>query len=120
MAYTREAKQTFEVSYPLQEVWDALPKAIVKLEWKVLEVDEVNHHAKVKTKGAFLSYGSDMQIDLRPLADKATKMTITAETPVTTITSMADYGRTGERINVLIATMGKIMSGDNPQEPEKT
>ena len=120
MAYTREAKESFEVSYPLQEVWDALPKAIVKLEWKVLEVDEFKHHARVKTKGAFLSYGSDMQIDLTPLTDKTTKMTITAETPVTTITSMADYGRTGERVNVLIATMGQIMSGGNPPQTEKT
>jgi carbon monoxide dehydrogenase subunit G len=112
MAYTREGKETFEVSYPIKDVWEAIPKAIAKLEWKVEEVDQEKHHAKIKTRGAFLSYGSEMQIDVTAIDEKTTKMTITAETPVTTITSIADYGRTGERINVFIATMGKIMSGE--------
>ena len=112
MAYSREEKETFEVSYPLQAVWDAIPKAIAKLEWKIESVDHAAHHVKVKTRGAFLSYGSEMEITLTATDEKTTKMSITAVTPVTTITSMADYGRTGERINVFIATMGKIMSGE--------
>lgn len=111
MAYAREAKETFEVEYPLNTIWEALPKAIAKIEWKVKEVDEVNHHAKIRTKGAFLSYGSEMEIELTPINEKKTKMTVTVETPVTTITAMADYGRTRERIAVLISTLGKIMSG---------
>jgi len=111
MAYTREEKEIFEVSYTIKDVWEAIPKAIAKLEWEVESADEVTHHAKIKTKGAFLSYGSEMQIDLIALDEKTTKLSISAETPVTTITAMADYGRTGERINVFIATMGKIMSG---------
>jgi hypothetical protein len=50
-----------------------------------------------------------MEISLTAVDEKTTKMSITAETPVTTITAMADYGRTNERINVFIATIGKIM-----------
>ena len=111
MAYTRAGKETFEVSYPLNAIWEAIPKAVAKLEWKVEETDEATHHVKVKTKGAFLSYGSAMEIDLTAINEKATKMSISAETPVTTITAMADYGRTRERIDVLIATLGKLMSG---------
>jgi len=111
MAYTRQGKETYEVSYPLEAVWEALPKALAKLEWQVQEVDQAKHHAKIKTKGAFLSYGSEMEIDLAPINEKTTKMSISAETPVTTITAMADYGRTRERIAVLISTLGKIMSG---------
>ena len=111
MAYTREGKETFEVSYPLNALWEAIPKAVAKLEWTIEEADEAKHHVKIKTKGAFLSYGSKMEIDLSGVDDKTTKMTVSAETPVTTITAMADYGRTRERIDVLIATLGKLMSG---------
>jgi len=112
MAYMREGKEAFEVSYPLQAVWDAIPRAIAKLEWKVDAVDEAAHNVKIQTKGAFLSYGSKMEVTLTATGEKTTKMSITAETPVTTITAMADYGRTNERINVFIATIGKIMSGE--------
>jgi len=110
VAYTRQGKETFEVSYPLNAIWEAIPKAIAKLEWKIEETDESTHHLKVKTRGAFLSYGSKMEIDLTAVDEKTTKMSVLAETPVTTITAMADYGRTRERIDVLIATLGKIMS----------
>jgi len=111
MAYTREGKETFEVSYPLNAIWEAIPKAIARLEWKIEKSDEAKHHLEIKTKGAFLSYGSTMAIDLSVINEKTTKMSISAETPVTTITSIADYGRTRERIAVLIETLGKIMSG---------
>ncbi|MGA2523012.1 MAG: hypothetical protein ABSF65_02525 [Candidatus Bathyarchaeia archaeon] len=109
MAYTRDGKETFEVSYPIDAIWQAIPKVIAKLEWKVESADLATHHVKIKTKGAFLSYGSKMEISLTAVDEKTTKMSITAETPVTTITAMADYGRTNERINVFIATIGKIM-----------
>jgi|SRR5208283_5557747 hypothetical protein len=109
MAYTRDGKETFEVSYPIDAIWQAIPKVIAKLEWKVESADLATHHVKIKTKGAFLSYGSEMEISLTAVDEKTTKMSITAETPVTTITAMADYGRTNERINVFIATIGKIM-----------
>ena len=109
MAYTRDGKETFEVSYPIDAIWQAIPKVIAKLEWKVESADLATHHVKIKTKGAFLSYGSKMEISLTAVDEKTTKMSITAETPVTTITAMADYGRTNERINVFISTIGKIM-----------
>ena len=111
MAYTREGKEVFEVDYPVKDVWEAIPKAVAKLEWTLKAANETTHHVEVKTKGAFLSYGSEIRIDLEAVDPKMTKMSISAETPVTTITSMADYGRTSERIEVFIATMGKIMSG---------
>ena len=111
MAYTREGKETFEVSYPIDTIWQAIPKAIAKLEWKVEEADVATHHAKIKTRGAFLSYGSVIQLELTAVDEKTTKMSITAETPVTTITAMADYGRTNERIEALISTLYKLLSG---------
>ena len=109
MAYTREDAEKIEVSYPLDAIWQAIPKAVAQLEWAIEEADEARHHFKIKTKGAFLSYGSTMQVDLTAINGKTTKMSISAETPVTTITSMADYGRTHERIDVLIGTLAKLM-----------
>ena len=37
-------------------------------------------------------------------------MSLIAETPVTTITSVADYRRTNERIGQFVTTLAKIMS----------
>ena len=110
MAYLREEKEKIEVSYPLNAVWEAIPKAVAKLEWTIQETNEETHHLKIKTKGAFLSYPSKLVIDLLKVDEKTSQMSISAETPVTTITSVADYGRTRERIEVLVATLSKLMS----------
>jgi hypothetical protein len=111
MAYSREEKENLEVSYPINAIWEAIPKAIAKLEWKIQETNEETHHLKVKTKGAFMSYPSTLKIDLAVVNEKTTRMIIAAETPVTTITSVADYGRTRERIDQFITTLAKLLSG---------
>jgi hypothetical protein len=112
MAYLREAKETLEVSYPLNTVWEAIPKATAKLEWTIQEANAETHTFKIKTKGAFLSYPSNLTVNLSKVDENTTKMSIAAETPVTTITSMADYGRTGERIEVLVSTLAKLMAAN--------
>ncbi|MGD0406862.1 MAG: hypothetical protein ABSB10_09470 [Candidatus Bathyarchaeia archaeon] len=111
MAYSREEKENLEVSYPINAIWEAIPKAIAKLEWKIQETNEEAHHLKVKTKGAFMSYPSTLKIDLAAVNEKTTRMIIVAETPVTTITSVADYGRTRERTEQFVTTLAKLMSG---------
>jgi hypothetical protein len=113
MAYLREEKDTFEIAYPLEEVWLKVPKAVRRLkEWKILEKDDQAHTAKIKTKGAFLSYGSIMHIEAKEVDEKTTRMTLTAETPVTTITSVADFGRTRDRIDQFIAELAHLMNKD--------
>ena len=111
MAYLREDKENLEVSYPLEAIWEAIPKAIDQLEWKIEEKDEAKHHLKIKTKAGFVSYPSTLKIDLSAIDDKKTRMSIIAETPVTTITSIADYGRTRNRISQFVIALGKLMSG---------
>ena len=111
MAYLREDKENLEVSYPLSRIWEAIPKAIDQLNWKILEKDEVTHHLKIKTKGGFISYPSTLKIDLSAIDEKTTRMFIGAETPVTTITSVADYGRTRNRIAQFVTSLGKLLSG---------
>jgi uncharacterized lipoprotein len=111
MAYSREEKENLEVSYPINAIWEAIPKAIAKLDWKIQETNEETHHLKVKTKGAFMSYPSTLKIDLSAVDEKTTRMSIATETPVTTITSVADYGRTRERTEQFVTTLAKLMSG---------
>jgi uncharacterized lipoprotein len=109
MAYAREEKENLEVDYPLNELWESLPKAVEQLNWKIEETNQEKHHLVVKTKGGFLSYPSKLLIDLIEVNEKATRMNIMAETPVTTITSIADYGRTRDRIEQLVVTLAKIL-----------
>jgi hypothetical protein len=111
MAYLKEQKEKIEVSYPLIVIWEAIPKAIEKLEWKIQEADEETHHLSVKTKGGFISYPSTLKIELSSIDEKTTQMSVIAETPVTTITSMADYGRNDERIGKFVTTLAKLISG---------
>jgi hypothetical protein len=110
MAYLREEKETVEVSYPLNKVWEAIPKAVAYLEWTIQETNQETHTLKIKTKGAFLSYPTKLTVNLSEIDEENTKMHVEGETPVTTITSVADYGRTGERIEVLVATLSKQMA----------
>lgn len=109
MAYVREENENLEVSYPLDTIWKAIPKAVKQLDWKIEETDEATHHLKIKTKGGFISYGSTIKVDLSVIDEKTTKMVLAAETPVTTITSVADYGRTRERIEQLVVALAKLM-----------
>ncbi len=110
MAYLREEKETLEVTYPLNTVWESIPKAVENSGWTIEEANQDTHHVKIKTKGAFLSYPSILTLDLSVIDEKTTKMIIKGETPVTTITSVADYGRTGERIEVLVAALSKVIA----------
>jgi hypothetical protein len=111
MAYAREEKENLEVSYPINTIWAAIPKAIAKLEWIIQETNKETHYVKIKTKGAFLSYPSKLEVNLSKIDEKTTKMSIAAETPVTTITSVADYGRTSERVDAFVTTLSKMMGG---------
>jgi uncharacterized lipoprotein len=110
MAYLREEKENLEVSHPMNAIWETIPKVIAKLEWKVQETNEGAHRLRVKTKGAFMSYPSTLSIDLVEVTDETTRVSIKAETPVTTITSTVDFGRTRERIEQFVATLAKLMS----------
>jgi hypothetical protein len=99
MAYLRKENETVEIDYPLDQVWAAVPKALKKLKWTIKEKDDAAHHIKTKTKGAFMSYPSTLIIDAAAVDEKTARVKVTAETPVTTITSIADFGRTHDRID---------------------
>ncbi|MDR2700045.1 MAG: hypothetical protein LBC12_04445 [Nitrososphaerota archaeon] len=113
MAYTREETENIEIDYPIIQLWENIPKAIEKLEWTIQESNKDTYHLTVKTKGAFMSYPSNMKIALLPVDDKTTRMLIAGETPVTTITSVLDFGRTRERIERFVVTLAQLMEKKN-------
>ncbi len=123
MAYLRDEDEKFEVDYPLEKIWKSIPEVTKILEWQIEEKDEVTHKVKLKTKGGFMAYSSVMFVEVASVDEKKTRMSIKAETPVTTITSVLDFGRTRDRIGQFIEVLAKQMekkkqpppSGDNPK-----
>ncbi len=109
MAYLRNENEKLEIDYPLEKIWTTIPEVIKILEWKIEEKDEAAHKAKVKTKGGFMAYSSTLSIEVTAIDEKSTSMTINAETPVTTITSVVDFGRTKDRIGQFIEILAKEM-----------
>jgi hypothetical protein len=109
MAYLRNENENLEVDYPLEKIWAAIPGVIKILEWQIEEKDDVAHKAKVKTKGGFMAYGSTFNIEVTSVDDNTTRLSINAETPVTTITSIIDFGRTRDRIGQFIEILAKQM-----------
>jgi hypothetical protein len=109
MAYLRNENENIEIDYPLETIWAAIPEATKILEWKIEEKDDGSHKAKVKTKGGFMAYSSTLTLELTPVDEKTTRMGISAETPVTTITSVIDFGRTRDRMGQFIEILAKLM-----------
>ncbi|MDR2203559.1 MAG: hypothetical protein LBE76_04565 [Nitrososphaerota archaeon] len=113
MAYTREETETVEVDYPIEQLWESIPKAITHLEWTIQESDKTRYYLMIQTNGAFMSYPSNIKIVLDPINDKTTRMLIAGETPITTVTAVLEFGRTRQRIEILIVTLANIMENKN-------
>jgi hypothetical protein len=113
MAYLRKEKEIVEMDYPISKVWESIAKAITSLEWKTEETNETTHKVKVKTKQNFMAYPSLITIEALEAGEKATRVTVSAETPVTTITGIVDFGRTSERINSFLLALVKQLKGEN-------
>jgi hypothetical protein len=109
MAYLRNEQEKLEVDYPLEKIWETIPEVVKILEWTIEEKDDASHKAKVKTKGGFMAYGSTLQVEVTAVDEKTTRMSINAETPVTTITSVIDFGRTRDRMGQFIEILAKQM-----------
>jgi hypothetical protein len=109
MAYLRTEKDSFEIDYPLDKVWDAIPDVIKYLNWTIEEKDDQKHTAKLKSKPGFLAFATVLLIEASSVDNETSKMTINAETPVTTITSIADFGRTQDRLAQFVDELAKEM-----------
>ena len=115
MAYQRETKQELEVDFSLEDIWRAIPEAIAELEWEIKEKDDSAHYLRVKTQSSFLSYSSMLHIQASKIDEKTTNIKIDGETPVTTVTSVMDFGQADERVNTFVLTLAKIMNTPKQQ-----
>jgi hypothetical protein len=109
MAYLRTEKDSFEIDYPLEKIWDAIPDVINYLNWEIEEKDDQKHIAKLKSKPGFLAFATMLIIEASSTGNKTSKMIVNAETPVTTITSIADFGRTRDRLEQFVDELSKEM-----------
>ena len=110
MAYLRKEKQTFEIDYPIASVWAAIPDVLTSLQWTIEKMDNENLNAGVKTKPGFMAYSSNLIITGVVVDEKKCRITAEGETPVTIITSLADFGRTSDRIQLFFETLARWMS----------
>ena len=110
MAYLRREKETVEIAYPLERVWATISGALKDLDWTIEEVDDVKYHIKAKTKKSIVSWGSELLIELAPVDENTTKLSVAAETPVTTVSSIVDFGRTRQRIDLFLTTMARQLT----------
>jgi carbon monoxide dehydrogenase subunit G len=109
MAYLRDENEKLEVDYPIEKIWAAIPDVIKILEWQIEEKDDAAHKATIKTKGGFMAYSSILQVEVTAVDENTTRINIKAETPVTTITSVIDFGRTRDRIGQFIEMLAMQM-----------
>ncbi len=117
MAYLRDEQEKLEIDYPLEKVWEAVPLAVKTLEWTIQEKDDEAHKVKLKTKSGFLAYSTLIVVEAVSVDEKTSRISINAETPVTTITSMADFGRTRDRLDQFIGALAKQM--EKKKKPPK-
>jgi hypothetical protein len=118
MAYLRKEKEIVEMDYPLAKVWESIEKAVTSLEWKTEETDEATHKVKIKTKSNFMAYASTLNVEVTASNEKVTRVVVSAETPVTTVTGIIDFGRTSERINSFLLALVKQLKLEVPVEKE--
>jgi hypothetical protein len=110
MAYLRRENETVEVHYSLKKLWTAVPKVLASLEWSLEEIDEKAHHVKAKTRAAFMSFGSVLLIDVIPVSESTTRVSVAAETPVTSITSIVDFAQGKKRIGLFLLELAKQLA----------
>jgi hypothetical protein len=120
MAYLRKEKHVVEIDYPLIKVWKGIPKVLEKLNWKLEKKDKKTHQIKANTQAGLLSYASMLFITVWTVDEKTTRVKINAETPVTTITSLADFGRIRDRIELFFETLSKQLVIDKETNKPKS
>lgn len=110
VAYVRREESTIELSHPLKKVWARIQKTVVSLGWTVEQVDDASHRVKVKSQSSLMAWGSLFIIEAVAINEKTTRISVAAETPVTAITGLVDFGRTGQRIDLFFKELERQLS----------
>lgn len=120
MAYLKKEKEVVEMDFPVDIVWGAISKVITTLEWEVEAQDRDALKIKAKSKSGFMSYGSIISIELLKVDEKVTRVAVTAETPVTTVTSIVNFGQTARRVDSFFRELaGQFDKGSKAKDKGK-
>jgi len=79
MAWVVSKEDTISLPYSLDAVFDAVPKVLSKLNWKIDRVDKPLGRFRVKIGMSFWTWGQTMFIDLTKIDDRITKVHIYGE-----------------------------------------
>ena len=109
MAYLRKDTKTLEIDYPMPKVWDAIKETLLGLGLDPEQVDDDAHHLKAKTKSGFLRLSSLILVDAAPAGGNKTKISVTAEKPVTTITGIMDFGQASQLTDAFLAELARLL-----------
>jgi len=107
LAYLRKDTKTLEIDYPVDVVWDAVKRILTNLDLEMEQVDDDAHHLRAKTKSGFLRLSSLMLVDALPSDGNKTKISVTAEKPVTTITGIFDFGQASQLTDAFLAELAR-------------
>ena len=110
MAYVRREGGKLKLAYPMNKVWAIIPKALISLGWNVEHTDDTAHRVKAKTKTSLMAYGTILLIDAKLVDQENTEVSVRAETPVTTVTALIDFGQTRKRIELFFLELQEQLS----------
>jgi hypothetical protein len=110
MAYLRKEEETVEIDQSLDKVWMAIQKVLKSLDWSVEQIDEAAHRVKAKTKAGPMSWSSVLLIDVVSIDGNITRVSVGAETPVTTIVAIIDFGQGRRRIGQFFTELAKQLA----------
>jgi hypothetical protein len=110
MAYLRKEDETVEMDYSLSKVWATIQEVLATLKWNVDLVDDANHKIRAKTTAGPMSFGSLLLIEVIQISENTTRVSVAAETPVTTITAIFDFAQGKRRISNFLAELSKQLT----------
>lgn len=106
----RKDEETVEVDYSLSKVWMSVQKALASLEWSTMEIDDAAHHVKAKTKAGPWSWSSIFLIDVVPVNENTTRVSVKVETTITMITAIIDFRQGRRRIGQFLEGLAKQLA----------
>jgi hypothetical protein len=110
MAYLRKEEELVEIDHSLSKVWMAIQKVFTSLDWSVEQIDEAGHRVKAKTKAGPMSWSSILLINVVSVDENTTRVSVAAETPVTTITAIVDFAQGKRRIGQFFKELAKQLA----------
>ncbi|MCW4029109.1 MAG: hypothetical protein NWE92_05625 [Candidatus Bathyarchaeota archaeon] len=110
MATIRQRKKEVDIDFPLESIWQAIPVAVDESGWAIEEKDDAAHKMVVRTDDTLTSYGSMLEVELKPIDESSTHMVVYGATPVTTITATLEFGQTIDVLEDFVFALADVMN----------